>query len=68
MRPLTDYPAGCIVLLLAGAAGNAFAAGPAGPANLAGDAIEYDEAGLLDDGRAAFRVPEGYRYEFRRVE
>jgi hypothetical protein len=30
------------------------------------DGLEYDEAGLLDDGRAAFRVPEGYRYEFRR--
>ena len=35
---------------------------------LAGDRLEYDEAGLLPDGRAAFRVPEGYRYEFRRVE
>ena len=30
------------------------------------DRLEYDEAGLLEDGRAAFRVPEGYRYEFRR--
>lgn len=33
---------------------------------LDGDRLEYDEAGLLEDGRAAFRVPEGYRYEFLR--
>lgn len=33
---------------------------------LDGDRLEYDEAGLLEDGRAAFRVPEGYRYEFIR--
>jgi len=34
--------------------------------SLGRDGLEYDEAGLLEDGRAAFRVPEGYRYEFRR--
>jgi hypothetical protein len=34
--------------------------------SLGADTLEYDEAGLLEDGRAAFRVPEGYRYEFRR--
>jgi hypothetical protein len=36
--------------------------------SLSGGGFEYDEAGLLEDGRAAFRVPEGFRYEFRRVE
>jgi len=34
--------------------------------SLGADTLHYDEAGLLEDGRAAFRVPEGYRYEFRR--
>ena len=34
--------------------------------SLDADTLQYDEAGLLEDGRAAFRVPEGYRYEFRR--
>ena len=33
---------------------------------LDGDRLEYDEAGILEDGRAAFRVPEGHRYEFLR--
>jgi hypothetical protein len=36
--------------------------------SLGRESLQYDEAGLLEDGRAAFRVPEGYRYEFRRVE
>ncbi len=35
--------------------------------SLEGDRLEYDEAGLLEDGRAAFRVPQGFRYEFRRA-
>jgi hypothetical protein len=34
--------------------------------SLGTDTLQYEEAGLLEDGRAAFRVPEGYRYEFRR--
>ena len=31
------------------------------------DGFVYDEAGTLDDGRKAFVVPEGFRYEFDRV-
>jgi hypothetical protein len=29
------------------------------------DGWKYDESGTLDDGRRAFLVPEGFRYEFR---
>jgi hypothetical protein len=31
------------------------------------DGWNYDESGTLDDGRRAFLVPEGFRYEFRPV-